>query len=282
MWRCPVCRLPLFSAASEYHCRKGHSFDVARSGYVNLLLGHRRRSASPGDSLEMVRSRRLILEEGHYARLERLIGHLVVSHLVATPGRSARLLDAGCGEGYFTDALARHLGHHMGPVEAAGIDVSRYAVDMAARRYRQIRFAVASVRDLPVITGAVDILASIFAPRNDPEFARVLKRSGRLLAVRPGPDHLIELRRLLYAELRPPGARGFTDRLGSFQLLEEQRLTFPVMRETPDQAARLLAMTPYAWTAEPTTRAAVLGLAGGSVTADFLVTVHARSLTDPT
>lgn len=123
---------------------------------------------------------------------------------------------------------------------------------------------------------------SIFAPRNDPEFARVLKRSGWLLAVRPGPDHLIELRRLLYAKLRPPGARRFTGKLGFFQLLEERRLTFPVIPETPDQAARLLAMTPYAWTAEPTTREAVLGLAGGSVTADFLVTVHAWSLTDPT
>src|SRR5215510_14094118 len=181
MWRCPVCRLPLFAAANAYHCRRGHSFDVARSGYVNLLLGHRRRSASPGDSPEMVRSRRLILEEGHYAPLERLIGGLAVRHLVATPVMPARLLDTGCGEGYFTDALSRHLGSHVA-VEAAGIDVSRFAVDMAARRYRQIRFAVASVRDLPVITGAADIVVSIFAPRNDPEFARVLKRSGRLLA----------------------------------------------------------------------------------------------------
>lgn len=278
MWRCPVCRLPLFSGASAYRCGRGHAFDVARSGYVNLLLGHRRGSATRGDNSEMIRSRRLFLEEGHYAPLRRLLGQLEVSHLVAPTGRSPRLLDTGCGEGYFTDALARHLGGdtRAPSVEVFGIDVSRYAVNLAAQRYRHIRFAVASVRQLPVITGAVDSLLSVLAPRNGREFARVLSSSGRLLVVKPGPDHLIELRRLLYTNLRPPGPRHFAGELRSLQLLDEQRLVFPVLLENPDQAARLLAMTPYAWTAGAAIRGAALGLSGAPVTADFLVTAHGQ------
>jgi len=129
----------------------------------------------------MVRRRRAFLETGHYRPLlEELKRRVPPSHLAQHGLRS--LLDVGCGEGYFTAGLAEALAGW----EVWGIDISRDAVDVAARRHPEVNFAVAAARDLPILDASVDVAVSTFGPHEPGELRRVLRPGGRLLVASPG------------------------------------------------------------------------------------------------
>ncbi len=262
MLRCPVCRSPLARQCKSYRCGRGHRFDVARSGYVNLLGTGTARPR--GDEPEMLRNRRAFLEAGWYRQLQDAITGRVTSALgPAAP--SLRLLDVGCGEGYYTGALASAL---PAGSEAWGIDISRRAIEMAARRHPEARFAVAAARDLPIEDASVEVLVSIFGPYEPAEFGRVLKGSGRAIIVRPGADHLVEWRRRLYRELRAPGRREVSPE-GGWRSVERFELRYCMALGEQDRE-RLLAMTPYAWAGGEYSRQAII-TAPEAVTAHFLI-----------
>ena len=171
------CRQPLSREDRRFVCERGHSFDLARSGYLNLLQPQDRRSANPGDSKEAVAARRRFLERD----------------LIRGPRPEARgpVLDVGCGEGYFTNEMrATH-----------GVDISVPAIDAAAKKYKDCFFVVANAdRFLPYADASFDLVTSITSRMNPDEFARVLKPDGKLLIVVPGPDDLIELREAVLGE----------------------------------------------------------------------------------
>ena len=262
MLRCPVCRSPLARQGKRYRCVRGHSFDVARSGYVNLL---RSGSAhSRGDALAMVRSRRAFLEAGHYRPLlEELKRRVPRSHLAQDGVRS--LLDVGCGEGYFTAGLAEAIPGW----EVWGIDISRDAVDLAARRHPEVNFAVAAARDLPILDASVDVAVSTFGPHEPGELRRVLRPRGRLLVASPGAAHLVELRRMLYRDVRPPGHQAVEDLRAGWTLIDRAELRYVLKLDLGERGA-LLAMTPYAWAGSEDSRRAVLDLP--TITAHFVIT----------
>ncbi|HEY0157619.1 MAG TPA: methyltransferase domain-containing protein [Thermoanaerobaculia bacterium] len=184
------CRMPLERQERRYVCANAHSFDVARSGYVNLLQPQDRRSKNPGDTPEAVAARRRFLERGH-------ADALVEATVRALPMRAGQtLLDAGCGEGHHTDAFRRAYG-----VEACGVDISVPAIELAAKRYRECEWVVANAdRFLPYADGSFDAVASITARLSVSEFARVLAPDGRLLIAIPGADDLVELREAVQGE----------------------------------------------------------------------------------
>jgi 23S rRNA (guanine745-N1)-methyltransferase len=184
------CRGALRREQSRYVCANGHSFDVARSGYVNLLQPQDRKSKSPGDSAEAVAARRRFLDAGHAAPLV----DAVVAALPLPP--AASFLDVGCGEGHHTDGFRRAYG-----VEAAGVDLSVPAVEAAARRYGDCLWIVANAdRFVPFADASLDAVTSITARLNPSEFRRVLKPEGRLLVAIAGPDDLIELREAILGD----------------------------------------------------------------------------------
>lgn len=184
------CRQPLQRETARYVCSNGHSFDVARSGYVNLLQPQDRRSKSPGDSAEAVAARRRFLDGGHAAPLVRAI----VETLPLEPGDT--LLDAGCGEGHHTAAF-----HEAYGVTAAGVDISVPAIEAAARRYPDLLWIVANAdRFLPFADASYRAVTSITARLTPDEFARVLVPEGTLLVAIPGADDLIELRAAVLGE----------------------------------------------------------------------------------
>jgi len=235
-WRCPVCRRPLdlVGGARRWCCTEGHSFDVAREGYVNLLLAGQRRSRRPGDDAEMVAARRRFLATGAYDPLsERLAG------LVAA-GPAQVVVDLGCGEG-------RHTRRLQAPT-VLGVDVAKAAVAVAARADRRGRYAVASVADLPLDDAVADVAVIVFGPVVPEETARVLRPGGRVVAAYPGPGHLAELRRLVYEQAHPhevkPPLRHAPHR---FVEAARTRLRFPVVLEDPALLADLFTMTPYRW-----------------------------------
>jgi 23S rRNA (guanine745-N1)-methyltransferase len=204
MLLCPVrdCHLALERGDGRVFCPRGHSFDIARSGYINLLQPQDRRSKNPGDSAAAVAARRRLHDLGVTAPLLNAIvetsaqARAVVrdSETNAQPGAVARdsekVLDAGCGDGFYLGELARLTG-----CEAHGVDISIPAIQAAARRYPQQEWIVANAdRFIPYADQSFSLVISITARMNSAEFRRVLKPDGRLLVALAAPDDLIEIR----------------------------------------------------------------------------------------
>jgi 23S rRNA (guanine745-N1)-methyltransferase len=228
---CPICRAPLSREPAALVCAQRHTFDVAREGYVNLFPAHHRQSRSPGDDERMVAARRRFLDAGHFAPL---CGELASTLTGACERGIANAVDLGCGEGYFTDAVASVASNSY------GIDVSKAAIRAAARRYPSATFVVASSRRLPLLDGSFDAATAILAPI-DPDVVRVLANGGVVVRVSPGPDHLRALRDLAYSETR--SHRRATTQLAGVEHVSERlvRFTFDTDRNA---RADLIAMTP--------------------------------------
>jgi 23S rRNA (guanine745-N1)-methyltransferase len=256
MFRCPVCKDVLVRDDRAWRCDTGHAYDVAREGYVNLLITHQRRQREPGDSAEMLRARRAVLDAGHYAPLKEV--------LLAVVGDAASVLDVGCGEGYYTRDLDAALW---------AIDIAKPAVRMAARRRPRGHYAVASAYDLPVVDAGVDVAVSVFAPLHSPELERVVRPGGRVVVVGPGPRHLDGLKALLFDEPEVHPEDGPFEREGAATRLRpagSTSVTYELDLEGP-AIGDLLHMTPYAWYVSPERREAVTRRSRLSATADFRI-----------
>lgn len=208
-------------------CESRHSFDLARSGYVNLLQPQDRRSRTPGDSAAAVQARRRLAERGILEPLLRPMIELL------GPRSGGAILDVGCGEGYHLAAFRDALG-----CEAHGTDISTAAVDLAARAHPDCSWTVANAdRFLPYASDSFAALTSITSRIHADEFRRVLVDDGTLLVAVPGPADLIELREAILGEGRP------IDRVRpveGFELREQERVTH---RSRLDRAAALDLMT---------------------------------------
>jgi 23S rRNA (guanine745-N1)-methyltransferase len=183
---CPVrnCRSPLVRKDRRLLCERGHSFDVARSGYINLLQPRDRRSKQPGDTAAAVAARRRLHDRGVTQPLLQAVEQMLA------PAQSDVVLDAGCGDGFYLGALARQVGF-----SGHGLDISVPAIESAARRYPECQWIVANAdRFIPYPDRSFSIVMSITARMNSSEFRRILGDDGRLLVALPAPDDLIELR----------------------------------------------------------------------------------------
>lgn len=192
---CPVCRRgSLARRGAVVGCPNGHAFDVARQGYLNLL------GASPpanADTTAMVAARAEFLASGHYAFLADALA-------AAVPASARTVLDCGAGTGYYLSRVLREHPHRRG----FALDVSVPAVRRAARAHPRATAVVADVwQPLPVADASVDVVLSVFAPRNPAEFRRVLIDGGVVITVTPAPEHLAELRRPLNLLDQQPGKR---------------------------------------------------------------------------
>ena len=213
MLLCPVreCHLPLAREERRMVCPRGHSFDIARSGYINLLQPQERRSKTPGDLAAATEARRRLHDRGVTAPLLQGIAEVLAA------ASTDIVLDAGCGDGFYPGSLARLTG-----CEAHGIDISTPAIHAAARRYPACHWIVANAdRFVPYAGGSFSAVLSITARRNPSEFHRVLRPGGRLLLALPAPDDLIELR----GSGRDRTAQALADFSAGFTLAEQRRVT---------------------------------------------------------
>ena len=264
--QCPVCRGPLLLSADGYQCPNSHTFDAARQGHVNFLLAHKKHSKEPGDSPEMIRSRRRFLDRGHYNRVSDGINQAVAADLHSSGnGRAFGILDAGCGEGFYLKRLRESLAHVPGkpvPIDYYGVDISKYAVRMATHRDKTVDWFVASIADLPFALSSLDVVLSIFSPINAAEFSRVLEKTGRLVIVIPGPRHLNGLREIIYPIVREHAQSALIEQArGLFTLLAETRINYQIELTNSGEIMDLLAMTPYFWNIDLSTRSRVEALA---------------------
>ena len=214
VWKCPVCGSFMQHRGRAWSCSQGHSFDMAKSGYVNLLPANRKHAKNPGDNAVMMRARKRFLDAGHYAPLLQALEQAAVRY-----GRAGGvLLDAGCGEGYYTEGVSGALAEAGLPMETYGVDISKSAADAAAKRCPHAHFAVGSVYHLPVADKCCDMLMTIFAPYCGEEYHRVLHKGGTMMMVIPGQQHLWGLKEAIYDVPYPNAVRDYA--LDGFELAQ--------------------------------------------------------------
>ena len=240
---CPVCSAPLTREEHAYTCPAGHSFDLAAAGYTYLLPANRKHSKNPGDDKAMVAARSAFLDKGYYAPLAQALCDLAVWDSADLPHPA--LLDCGCGEGYYTAALAQRLAQEGRPGRIAGVDISKFALRRAAKRVKEGEFAVASAYRLPLKDASVDLLFNVFSPLCPQEFARVLRPGGRFYYVVPSALHLWEMKQVLYEKPYENAVKRET--YPGFQWLEEIPLRYTVHLDSSQDIMALFGMTPYAW-----------------------------------
>jgi 23S rRNA (guanine745-N1)-methyltransferase len=271
---CPLCKSSLQQQEKTMLCSKGHTYDIAREGYVNLILANQKASKEPGDSPEMLRARRNFLNSGYYRRLAENIADIIIRYIDETGG-DVIILDAGCGEGYYSDHISR-IPSIITRSSICGIDVSREGVKLSAKRKNDVQWGVASVHSIPLPEKSVNIILNIFAPHDAGEFSRITTDNGVLISVIPGPEHLKGLKEELYDTVTEhddvyPEITGF-----SVQDADNLKYEFTVI--WPQIKSDLLKMTPYYWRTKPG-RIQALEKSPAPLTtfADFAITVYRKS-----
>lgn len=257
IWMCPVCQQALSLVDRQFLCAEGHCFDVAREGYVHLVLAHQRSSSQAGDPPDSLKQRRLFLEAGHYEPLAKRVTQMADSHL------EGHVLDVGCGEGY----LLRRL-QSAGVAQFHGLDISRTGVRMGARMSETIAFAVGNAYRLPVQSDSVRLCLVMMAPREGAEIQRVLAADGILLCVTPGEGHLANFRKLVYSDARPHAP---VELPAGFHIVTEETVSFPLHLTSKERVRQLLEMTPYKWHMDPATYQRVSGVETLTDTAHFVM-----------
>jgi len=268
---CPVCRAALQQSGNNLRCEAGHSFDRARQGYWNLLLAHKKRSKDPGDNAAMVQARRDFLDQGYYQPLSDAVNNLAATSLkgIQTP----RVLDMGCGEGYYSDRLQQALVDNQPELELSALDISKHAVKAACRRNKAIQWLVASGADMPLPDDSQDLLCVLFSRLMPEPFAKVLKPDASLLIAWPGEQHLIELREQIYDEVRPSRFDPISQLAEQFELIERTQVSYPFTLQRPEDIQALLGMTPHSQRMAAEKRARLDALETLSLTLDVNLAV---------
>ncbi len=230
---CPVCGEQLNFADRQYCCSRNHSFDLARQGYVNLLVVQQKHSLNPGDTREQVLSRREFLEAGYYAPIARTLVEKAKALNITGP-----ILDVGCGEGYYSAQLADAL-----EAPLTGLDISKEAVRCAAAKYKGKQWLCATAAHIPVADGSAQLLTSLFALTLPEEFARVLQPGGYYFQVLAAEDHLLGLKGIIYDKLNFK-EKDTVPELPGFELLESVPIRFDFTVEGK-QVRNLFSMTPH-------------------------------------
>lgn len=279
---CPIDGEPLHSNQKQFSCSNGHSFDIAKHGYINLLPVQHKRSKHPGDSKEMVVARTEFLNSGVYQPIAAKLVQLVADKIRDMPiGEVVRfnMLDAGCGEGYYLDYVVKQLIEtEQGDgrtLSCIGLDISKQAITVASKRNKQVTWVVGTNRNPPVSSASVDMILCVFGFQSFEGFNLCLKPGGSILLVEAGPNHLKELREIIYSEVKVSTSKSVNglasnyERLG-FSETVCQTLTFQVELNSNQQINHLLQMTPHLFRASAEGKALAGELEKLNITIDVM------------
>lgn len=267
---CPVCNSVLSEQESKFSCENNHCFDKSKQGYVNLLMSQQSSQKRHGDDKLMVKSRRDFLNKGYYSPLCNEIC-LAIQKIKKA---DSVLFDIGCGEGYYTTQIKSECDLHT----VCGIDISKNALQYAAKLDKSIKYAVASAFQLPFASDSADILLNIFAPCAYDEFARVLKNDGFLIKVVPLSEHLWELKKAIYKEPYKNKPEIKNDEL--FALVDSKELKYNITLETSEDIYNLFTMTPYYYKTSKEDTEKLLKLETLTTTVHFAIEIYKKVGTD--
>lgn len=236
---CPKCEQPLTANGKQWQCPDRHSYDTAKQGYINLLLVNQKKSKNPGDDLEMVKARTAFLDSGIYEPISDALNAMV---------NAGPILDIGCGEGYYTQRLQQQKPEYA----ITGLDISRDAIKEACRRTKDIRWLVASGARLPVSARSIKTIISLFTPLMPQGLDHALADDGEIITVNTGPQHLMQLREVIYDEVKAESFSPVPKMADAgFIAVDEQKLTYEVTVPGGDPLVALFNMTPHRWKVSP-------------------------------
>lgn len=236
---CPVCGEKLCIIDKTMKCSNNHSFDISSKGYVNLLINTKNKNKTHGDDKEMVDARYKFLNCGFYQPLSDAICRISKKHLK----KNSFIVDAGCGECYYTANLYNYLKESEINCEAVGIDISKHALMYASKRCKDLSLAVGSVFRMPLEDNVADLLLTVFSPYSESEYKRIIKKDGYMIMVFGLENHLYSLKKVVYDTPYKNAPADYE--LDGFELLETDELKYSISLDSNEQVKNLFAMTPY-------------------------------------
>lgn len=254
--RCPFCKTELRRESSSLFCarERPHCFDIAKSGYATLTSA----PGTSGDNREMVRARTAFLDTGAYKPLADALSNILTDSRV--------IIDAGCGEGYYTN----HIASALPETEVYGFDLSKHACERSAKRANALGtgafFGTASIFELPVADGSADAVVNLFAPVAEREFKRVLRQGGLLIIGAAGKRHLFELKQAVYPEAYENEGR--RDLPEGFMQVRVENISYKFIC-CGENLKTLFLMTPYAFKTSVENASKLDSLEMLEITADF-------------
>ena len=269
--KCPVCGGALQRHERAFRCEKGHSYDMAKQNYVNLLMSNRSSAKRHGDDKLMVRARTEFLEKGFYLHLRDEICRLAIEFC----GENVDFLDAGCGEGWYTSAVKQALESAGKSCHALGVDISKEALIAAGRRDKSVTWAVAGINALPVADESCSLVLNVFAPADDGEFRRILRPGGLLIKAMPLETHLFGLKKAVYEKPYLNGPAEYAPEGFSSVCRSEIRRMLCI--EDAEDIQRLFMMTPYYYKTGRDDQEKLKKLSRLETEADFAVCVLRRN-----
>lgn len=273
LFMCPVCGEEMtINDAKSLACLNGHSIDLSRQGYINMLLN----STKTKYDRKMLESRNKISKSGFFDPMIQDISNIILNETPANNRKNSNILDAGCGEG---SQLSRVLAILESKTDinfqGVGIDISKEGIRIAARDYPNIIWCVADLSSIPFKNKQFDVVLNILSPSNYMEFHRILKDSGVLIKVIPGSDYLIELRNIFYD--RTDKETYSNDKViklfsENFNMIENRRIFYDVTLNA-ENIRHLFKMTPLTWNIEKETMEKAIAKGIKNITADFHIIV---------
>ena len=267
--RCPKCNTPMAlregtCTSLVCTCGKMHCYDFSSSGYVNMSPPMQ---SGGGDSKQAVRARTGFLELGHYAPVAEKLAELCCKY----GNTGGLLIDAGCGEGYYSQQLAE------AGFSVLGVDLSKFATDAAAKRFSKNGldnglFVTGSVFEIPIADNSADVITNVFAPCVQGEFSRALKPDGILAVAYAGENHLLGLKNAIYDTAHVNTQRA--DMPTELEKLDEVRVCYPIELNSNDDIMSLFAMTPYYWRTSLSDFEKLKGLERLTTEVDIIISVY--------
>ncbi len=242
---CPICKEMLIKEGKTYKCLNKHSFDLSKSGHINLLLDNQKHSKMPGDDKDMVLSRKFFLEKDYYKGISDKLNEIILKN-ISNKNEKINILDIGCGEGYYTGNLKNFLNKNNISNKIIGIDISKEAVISASKSHKGINWIVASATNIPVKDESLDFIVCMFAKIIPEEKMRTLKKGGKLIVVSTGENHLLQMKEVVYENVRKDFYSPIED-LKIFNYVKTINCTYETFIKENESIKNLFNMTPYRW-----------------------------------
>lgn len=261
---CPKCHQQLKLIGNSYKCNAGHCYDLAKSQYINLLLNPDKSTNHPGDSKESLIARKAYLNKGYYDVILQSVIDCINQYKQSD---DFHILDLGCGEGYYTQAMKKQFLKS----DIYGLDISKEAINMATKYTKDVTWIVGNSKNIPILDHSLDFVSALFTVVNLDELKRVTKSKGHIIHVTANPRHLIELKELIYDEIKVKSDKYIRLDLKTIKHFD---LVKTVHIDNREDALNLLKMTPHYYHIKKEKRGVLDTLQALDITIDVKITVY--------
>lgn len=276
LFLCPICNKKMkYFDPGRIVCSNKHNYDLARSGYINLLL----KTAKTDYDKKLFRSRNIIFKSKFYEPLIEQVSALILKQDFSKNSNKLKILDAGCGEGSHITQIVDCLSASSAiEVTSFGIDISKDAIKIASKNYPGIVWCVGDLTRIPFTNSQFNVILSLLSPSNYVEFNRVISEDGILLKVIPNEHYLYELRRYFYDKTdkeKYSNKKVIEHFKRSFLAIEIQQISYQIPINQED-LEHFIKMTPLTWKASTEKMYGILNSGINQVTVDLMIIVGTK------